>query len=113
MVTLATKSRIEFLVAPSFQEGQPLTVLEAMSHGCCIVAGDIAAHKEVIGDAGVLYPVRDPAALADALHRVLTDDNLRAALGARARDEVEQRDELSWDRAAESTEAVLESLTTS
>jgi glycosyltransferase involved in cell wall biosynthesis len=97
-------------LAPSFQEGQPLTVLEAMSHGCCIVASDIPAHREVIGDAGVLYPVKDPAGLADALGRVLHDDERRAALGVRARDAVEQRDELSWDRAADSTETVLESL---
>ena len=80
-------------LAPSFQEGQPLTVLEAMSHGCCIVASDIPAHREVIGDAGALYAVKDPAALADVLHRVLGDDDLRTALGARARAAVEQRDD--------------------
>ena len=97
-------------LAPSFQEGQPLTVLEAMSHACCVVASDIPAHHEVIGDAGVLYPAKDPAALADALRRVLADDDLRAALGSRARTTVEERDELSWDRAADSTEAVLESV---
>jgi glycosyltransferase involved in cell wall biosynthesis len=81
-----------------------------MSHGCCIVASDIPAHREVIGDAGVLYAVKEPAALADALRHVLADDDLRRALGARARAAIEERDELSWDRAAESTEAVLESL---
>jgi glycosyltransferase involved in cell wall biosynthesis len=97
-------------LAPSFQEGQPLTVLEAMSHGCCIVASDIPAHVEVIGDAGLLYAVKDPDALADALRKVLGDDDLRRELGRRARDTVEQGDDLSWDRAAESTEAVLESL---
>lgn len=96
-------------LAPSFQEGQPLTVLEAMSHGRCIVASDIPAHSEVIGDAGVLYPVKDPAALAAALRDVLRDPERRAALGKRARQSVEQSDELSWDRAADSTEAVLES----
>lgn len=94
-------------LAPSFQEGQPLTVLEAMSHGRCIVASDIPAHFEVIGDAGVLYPVKDPRALADALTDVLTNPDRRAQLGTRAREAVEQSDELSWDRAAESTEAVL------
>ena len=97
-------------LAPSFQEGQPLTVLEAMSHGCCIVASDIPAHVEVLGEAGLLYAVKDPDALAAALRRVLADDELRGALGARARHAVEHGDELSWDRAAESTEAVLESL---
>src|SRR4029079_13763790 len=84
-------------LAPSFQEGQPLTVLEAMSHGCCIVASDIPAHVEVLGDAGMLYPVKDPAALADALRKVLGDNALRRELGARARDMIEHGDELSWD----------------
>lgn len=97
-------------LAPSFQEGQPLTVLEAMSHGCCIVASDIPAHVEVLDDAGLLYAVKDPDALAAALRRVLDDTDLRRDLGARARHTVEHGDELSWDRAAESTEAVLESL---
>ena len=95
-------------LAPSFQEGQPLTVLEAMSHGCCIVASDIPAHREVLGDAGVLYPVKEPDALAVALAGVLADPARAAALGARARAAVEQGDDLSWDRAAEATLAVLE-----
>ena len=95
-------------LAPSFQEGQPLTVLEAMSHGLCIVASDIPAHREVIGDAGILYAVKDPAALAIALRTVLVDPERRATIGKRAREAVEQRDELSWDRAADATEVVLE-----
>ena len=69
-------------LAPSFQEGQPLTVLEAMSHGCCIVASDIPAHIEVLDDAGLLYAVKDPDALAAALRLVLADTDLRRDLGA-------------------------------
>jgi hypothetical protein len=41
---------------------------------------------------------------------VLSDPARRAALGARARAAVEQRDDLSWDRAADATLAVLESV---
>jgi glycosyltransferase involved in cell wall biosynthesis len=97
-------------LAPSFQEGQPLTVLEAMTHGCCIVASDIPAHREVLGDAGVLYPVKDAAALARTLGAVLDDPKQRAELGRRARAAIEERDDLSWDRAAEATAAVLHSV---
>jgi glycosyltransferase involved in cell wall biosynthesis len=97
-------------LAPSFQEGQPLTVLEAMTHGCCIVASDIPAHREVLGDAGVLYPVKDADALARTLGAVLDDPARRAELGRRARAAIEERDDLSWDRAADATAAVLRSV---
>jgi glycosyltransferase involved in cell wall biosynthesis len=96
-------------LAPSFQEGQPLTVLEAMSHGCCVVASDIPPHRALLGTAGVLYPVKDAGALATRLRELLADPARRASLGRRAREAVEQRDELSWDRAADATEAVLAS----
>jgi glycosyltransferase involved in cell wall biosynthesis len=94
-------------ISPSFQEGQPLTVLEAMSHGRCIVASDIPAHREVLGDAGILYPARDADALAAALRGALRDPGRRAELGEAARHRVEDGDR-SWDRAADATEAVLE-----
>jgi glycosyltransferase involved in cell wall biosynthesis len=95
-------------LAPSFQEGQPLTVLEAMSHGCCIVASDIPAHRDLIGDAGVLYPAHDADALADVLRALLAEPERRAELGRRAREAIEQRDDPSWDRVADATETVLE-----
>lgn len=97
-------------VAPSYHEGQPLTVLEAMSHGRCVVASDISAHRELIGDAGVLFPVGDSSALAGELRRVLSDHALAATLAAAGRRHVLESDEFQWDSAADETEAIFSKL---
>jgi glycosyltransferase involved in cell wall biosynthesis len=43
------------------------------------------------GETGFLVPVRDPAALADRIVRLLQRDDLRAAFGETGRQRVEQR----------------------
>ncbi len=58
-------------------EAAPLSVLEAMSVGVPIVATDHGGPPEMIGDAGVLVPPRDPEAMAAALQRLLDDGELR------------------------------------
>jgi len=97
-------------LAPSYHEGQPLTVLEAMSHGRCVVASDISAHSELIGDAGVLFASGDTDALARELHAVLSDPARAADLGAAGRRKVLDSDEYQWDRAADETEQILVAL---
>jgi len=98
------------LVAPSRREGNPLTVIEAMAHGMCVVASDIPPHRELLGDTGILVPVGDAAALAEALRRVSRDPDAAHALGSRARARIEQSDEYQWDGVALRTESVLESV---
>jgi glycosyltransferase involved in cell wall biosynthesis len=73
------------LVAPSRAEGFGLPLVEAMALGVPVVASDIPPFREVAGDAAVLVPVADAAALADALAHVLTDDGARNALVAAGR----------------------------
>jgi glycosyltransferase involved in cell wall biosynthesis len=99
------------LVAPSRAEGNPLTVIEAMAHGVCVVASDIAPHRELLGDDGILVPVGDAAALADALQRVAADPELARDLGARARERILRSDEYQWDGVTARTEAVLSAAT--
>jgi len=95
------------LVAPSRAEGNPLTVIEAMAHGVCVVASDIPPHRELLGDAGILVPVGDADALADALRRVTDDPEHARALGSRARERITRSDEYQWDGVAARTESVL------
>ncbi len=61
---------------------------EAMVNGIPVVAGDIAPLRDLLGDdeAGILYPVEDPAAAAVALRRLVHDPGLRRALGEAGRD---------------------------
>jgi glycosyltransferase involved in cell wall biosynthesis len=97
-------------VAPSRAEGNPLTVIEAMAHGACVVASDIPPHRELLGDTGILVPVGDARALADALRTVSADPAAARALGARARARLASSDEYQWDGVAARTGAVLASL---
>jgi glycosyltransferase involved in cell wall biosynthesis len=97
-------------VAPSRAEGNPLTVIEAMAHGACIVASDIPPHRELLGDAGVLVPVGDAPALAQALRRVSADAAAARAIGLRAQARLAAADEYQWDGVAARTAEVLASL---
>lgn len=70
----------EILAIPSRWEGFGLVAVEAMAAGVPVVASAVDGLIEVVGDAGVLVPPEDPAALADALRRVAADRALRATL---------------------------------
>ncbi len=88
---------------PSLYEGFGLPILEAMHLGCPVVAYDNSSIPEVAGDAALL--VKNGAAMAPAIKRVLDNPKLRAELIKKGKQQVKQ---FSWRRAAEQTLAVLE-----
>lgn len=81
---------LDVFVLPSEAEGVPMTILEAMRAGVPVVASDVGSVRDAIddGDTGVLVPVGDAGALADAVAELLADDDARRRLAARARDRV-------------------------
>jgi phosphatidylinositol alpha-mannosyltransferase len=86
--------------APSTgSESQGVVLLEAMASNKAVVASNIDGYRDVIEDGaeGVLVPPRDSAAIAHAICRLLGDDALRAAMGARGR---QRAGEYSWPRLA-------------
>ena len=81
----------DVLVLPSAREGLSFAVLEAMGRGLAMVVSDGPGNPEAVGDAGVIVPVGDRAALAAALTRLALDGQERARLGAAARERVATR----------------------
>jgi glycosyltransferase involved in cell wall biosynthesis len=70
----------------SDHEGFCVPLLEAMSHGVPVVAYGVTAVPETLGDAGLCLRDKAPTTVAAAVHRVLSDETLRAALAAAARE---------------------------
>ena len=64
----------------SVHEGFGVPLVEAMTAGVPIVARDAGAVGQTVGHAGLLLEAGDPAYVAAALHRALTDDALRRTL---------------------------------
>ena len=74
-------------VLPSYREGTPRAVLEAMSMGRPIVTCDVPGCRETVedGENGYLVPPRDPALLADRIVRLVSDGDARRRMGERSR----------------------------
>jgi glycosyltransferase involved in cell wall biosynthesis len=86
----------DLFVLPSFFEGQPLALLQAMAAGCCCLASDIAGNRDLIGHrrTGLLHVAGDAEELAGQMAECLASPALREELGAAARDLVAGR---AWD----------------
>ena len=80
----ALLARADVVALPSLTEGLSNALTEAMAAGCPIVVTDAGGNAEAVGETGLLVPPRDPAALASALERLLTDDELARRLGRAA-----------------------------
>ena len=87
-------------------DGLPNVLLEAMGAGMPVVASRVAGVPDVIDDGvhGMIVPERDPAALAAAILRLITDRPFAEQLGRAARARVER--ELTWEKTCERFERV-------
>ena len=80
-------------VLPSYREGTPRTVLEAMAMGRAVITTDAPGCRETVvdGDNGFLVPVKDVNALADAMIKVIESPGLAASMGERSRQIAESK----------------------
>lgn len=80
-------------VLPSYREGTPRSVLEAMSMGRAIVTTDAPGCRETIRDGveGYLVPVGDSEALAAAMERFLIEPERAVTMGAKALERAEAK----------------------
>jgi glycosyltransferase involved in cell wall biosynthesis len=88
--------RADAFVLPSFTEGHPKALIEAMACGLACVASDCAGNRSLIKDevTGLLFDARRPAELAAHLERLARDPDLAARLGAAARERAVSRYDL-------------------
>ena len=94
--TLAALYRLaDVFVFPSLYEGFGLPPLEAMASGCPVITSNVSSLPEVVGDAALMIDPYDPAAIADAMTRVLTTPALREDLQRRG---LARAREFSWER---------------
>lgn len=84
----------DFGLLPSIvREGYPLSPMEYMSQGRCVIATDNGGQKEYLtsGDNALLVKPGDADMLADAIRRLATDKTLRDKLSAKAYADFSQR----------------------
>jgi glycosyltransferase involved in cell wall biosynthesis len=72
----------DVFVLPSFSEGMPSCIPEAMSQGLPVIASSVGGIPDILlnGRAGILVTPRDFVSLADAIEKILTDWDLRRKL---------------------------------
>ncbi len=75
-------------VLPSYREGTPRSVLEAMSMGRAIITTDVPGCRDTVidGVTGFLVPSKNSKGLADAMKRLIQDKELRESMGQKSRE---------------------------
>lgn len=91
-------------ITPSVYEGFGYPAGEAMSSEMAVVSTTGGSLPEVVGDAGLLVPPKDPEALAGAIATYLDNPGLRLEMGKKARERIVTK--FNWPRAAREVTAI-------
>jgi glycosyltransferase involved in cell wall biosynthesis len=92
---------------PSLHEGFGLPIVEAMACGAPVIGSNTSSIPDIIGCPDALFDPTRPAAIADAMKTVLTDEEFRQSLG---RHGLVQARRFSWENSARRALAALETL---
>lgn len=92
---------IDLFVLPSYTEGLPNALLEAMAAGRCVIATGVGGVPEIIEDgySGLVVRPGDPDELARAMLQVILNPRWRESMAERGREEVKKK--FSFERQAE------------
>ncbi len=73
---------------PSYNEGMPMSVLEAMAYGLSVITTNVGGIPKLIshGETGFIFEPGDTKAMAECLSKLLNDEELRRRIGQQARE---------------------------
>jgi glycosyltransferase involved in cell wall biosynthesis len=88
----------QVFLLPSYEEGLPMAMLEAMAHGLAPVVSPVGGIPNVVGDGveGLLVEPGDTVALSDALRRLVDDPDLRTRIAGATRARSRHFDVARW-----------------
>ncbi len=95
-------------IHPSASEGLPISVLEAMAYGKCVLVSNIPENLEPIADYGFSFKVGNVKDLSQKLEQLIHKPHLLTETGLKAREHVKK--EYHWDDIVEKTDEFYENL---
>lgn len=80
-------STMNLFTLPSWREGMPRTIIEAMMMGLPVIATNIRGSREEVvdGKTGILVPLHDPSELGNAIEKLYLDIKLSEKMGSEGR----------------------------
>ncbi|HHY43136.1 MAG TPA: glycosyltransferase family 4 protein [Thermoanaerobacterales bacterium] len=110
LINFYRESKILILPSTTIQEGFGMVLIEANACGKPVIGSKIGGIKYVIkdGETGLLVPPGDPDALADAIMKILDDEDLAHRMGSNGRRMVMEK--YTWNKSAKMTERIFENL---
>ncbi|MCD4841465.1 MAG: glycosyltransferase family 4 protein [Methanosarcinales archaeon] len=98
----------DVFVLPSLNEGMSNALLEAMGTGLPVIVTDTGGTHELIDGNGIIVPMGDSNAIAEAIRGLMNDPDTRMRMGTRSREIAEQ---MGWSTVSEAYLRLYEELT--
>ncbi len=90
LLDMLASGQVDAVVLPTLHEGIPVALIEPMAYGIPVISTNVGGVPELLeGEAGIMVPSKDPAALAEAIRRVVGDPALGRRIGQNGRRRVE------------------------
>ncbi|MGA8831132.1 MAG: glycosyltransferase [Desulfomonilaceae bacterium] len=98
----------DILVLPSYTEGSPNVVKEAMASGLPVIGTRVGGVPDLVshGKTGLLYEPGDVEALRECLFKLVKDGNMRVEMGRLSKEKLDQGG-LNWDTTAADFESIF------
>jgi len=97
-------SHADIFLFPSLYEGFGLPILEAQSIGVPVIASNNSSIPEVVGKSAILIDPKNPNEIAEAVQKILSDENLKKDLIAKGLENVKR---FSWEKCVQQIAEVI------